>query len=306
MEKTMKKKTALISIGIAGIFLMVSFTSAVGFQSVRSSKENTNSPLFHLRLRKITDPEKGLLVSSSYVGKDKPLQIPLPSRDVLTEEIINQLSSEAVKEKVRFMNCDLLQKWESILSIAKNNLAEINSIIRQDYTEFQRLVADYYNLSEQGAKDQFLEKISAVDRQELNNAEGVQAPQIRSGNITSGPICNITSGHICQITTQPICKITTQPICSIITGFFCWTIYGPICPTTGIKCHPPTSRPKLCSLFLASGKILKTIIILVLLAVVIFVPLAILTFVLMTVFAPARCDQIHERITTWFNCTTPE
>jgi hypothetical protein len=62
----------------------------------------------------------------------------------------------------------------------------------------------------------------------------------------------------------------------------------------------------LCTLFAAAGKILKTLIIVVLLAAVIFVPLAILALVFITVFNPERCNQIHERITTWFNCTAPE
>jgi hypothetical protein len=306
MEKIMKKKTVLISLGIVAIFLMVSFTSVVGFHAVNSSQKNTNSPLFHLRLEKIANPEKTPSLSPLYIGKGKPVQISLPTREVLTEEMLHQLSSEDVKEKVRLLSSDLLQKWENILTIAENNLAEINSLIRQDYTEFQALISEYYSLSEQEAKDQFLEKIRTLDLQGLNDAYTISTPKNSGGNITSGPLCNITSGQFCQITSQPICKITTQPICSIITGFFCWTIFGPICPTTGIKCHPPTSRPKLCSFFISAGKILKTIIILMLLATVIFVPLAILSLVLITVLNPARCDQIHQRITTWFNCTIPE
>jgi hypothetical protein len=43
-----------------------------------------------------------------------------------------------------------------------------------------------------------------------------------------------------------------------------------------------------------------------LLAVVIFVPLGILSLVFITAVNPDRCTQIHDRITTWFNCTTPE
>ena len=306
MEKTIKKKTVIYSMGITTIFLMVSLTSVVGFQAVNTPLKNTNSPLFHLRLEKITNPENNPSLSPMYIGKDKTIEIPLPTREVLTEAMLNQLSNQEIKEKVRFLSSDLIEKWESILTIARNNLAEINSIIRQDYTEFQTITTEYYAFSEQEAKDQFLEMIRALDLQELKETNAAPTPYKPTGNITSGPICNLTSGQFCQITTQPICKITTQPICSITKGFMCWTIFGPICPTTGIKCHPPTSRPTLCSIFAAAGKILKTIIILLLLATVIFVPLAILSLVLITVFNPERCDQIHGRITTWFNCTTPE
>jgi hypothetical protein len=306
MEKTMKKKTALISIGVATIFLLVSFTSAVGFHAVNSSQQNTNSPLFHNRLGNIIRQDTNPSLSSSYIGKDKQIEIPLPIREVLTEEMMNQLSSKDVTEKIRLLNSGQLQKWDIILTIAQNNLPEINRMIRQDYTEFQTLVNEYYSLSEQEAKELFLDSIRAVDLQELKQVDSTPISNEPARNITSGPLCNITSGQFCQITTQPICKITTQPICSITKGFMCWTIFGPICPTTGIKCHPPTSRPKICSFFVSAGKILKTIIILLLLATVIFVPLAIVTLVLITVFNPERCNQMQERITTWFNCTTPE
>jgi hypothetical protein len=306
MEKNMKKKTVLISIGIATLFLLVSFTSAVGFHAVNSSQQNTNSPLFHNRLGNIIRQDTNPSLSPSYIGKDKQIEIPLPIREVLTEEMMNQLSSKDVTEKISLLDSDSRQKWDTILTIAQNNLPEINRMIRQDYAEFQTLITEYYSLSEQEAKDRFLENIRALDLQELKQADSIPLSSKPAGNITSGPLCNITSGQFCQITTQPICKITTQPICSITKGFMCWTIFGPICPTTGIKCHPPTSRPKLCSFFVSAGKILKTIIILLLLATVIFVPLAIVTLVLITVFNPARCNQMQERITTWFNCTTPE
>jgi hypothetical protein len=193
-----------------------------------------------------------------------------------------------------------------LLIIAKTNLDEINRIIRQDYTEFQTLINTYSALSEQEATNQFLEKIRTINFQDLTNVSNIQISETPTKSITSGLLCNITSGQFCQITSQSICQITTQPICSLTKGFFCWTIYGPICPTTGVKCHPPTTRPIPCSIFAVTGKILKTIIIVLLLAVVIFVPLAIVSLVLVTIFNPERCEQTHQQITTWFNCTTPE
>ncbi len=306
MEKITTKKIVLLSIGIVTIFLMVSFTSVVGYQSVVSSQTKITSPLFHLRLEKIINYEKNPYITSLYIGKDKPIEIPLPVREILTEEILNQLSSDEIKEKICHLSSDLSQKWDALLAIGKNNLDEINRIIRQDYTEFQTLINSYATLSEQESTTQFLEEIRMLNFQDLTNTSTILTPETSSRNITSGLFCNITSGQFCQITSQSICQITTQPICSLTKGFFCWTIYGPICPTTGIKCHPPTSRPTLCSIFAVAGKILKTIIIVLLLATVIFVPLAIVTLVFVTIFNPERCDQIHQRITSWFNCTTPD
>jgi hypothetical protein len=304
MKKTIKKKTMIYSIGVATIFVMVSFTSVVGFQMVNSSQKNPNSPLYSLRLGKLINPEKSSSLSPIYIGKDKDVEIPLPTRELLTGDILSQLSSDKIREQILLGGSDLTSKWENILSIGKNNLDEMNSIIRQDYSEFQSLVAQYCTLSTQQAKDQFFEMIREFDTEELKDIPTTPILYDR-GNITSGPLCNITSGQFCQITTQPICQITTQPICSITKGFVCWTIFGPLCPTAGIKCHPPTSRPKLCSFFATAGKILKSLVLILILAAVIFVPLGLLTLVLVTVLNPDRCTQIHDRITTWFNCTTP-
>jgi len=306
MEKTIKRKTMFLSVGIATIFFILSFTSVVSFQAIRSSQTTTITPLFHRRLENIIHLEKIPSLSPMYIGKDRPVQIPLPTREIITKDILTQLSSDAVKEHIRLLNPDLLQKWDSILTIAKNNLAELNRIIRQNYNEYFVYLSKFSLSSKQEAQNQFIDMIHNLELPELKQHTQVSTENTSPRNITTGLLCNITSGQFCQITTQPICQITTQPICSLTKGFFCWTIYGPICPTTGIKCNPPTSRPVLCNIFGAAGKILKTIILILLLATVIFVPIAILSLVFITVSNPERCEQIHEQITLWFNCTTPE
>jgi hypothetical protein len=307
MEKIIKKKAMVISIGILIIFFMASFTSTVAFQSVNTSQKYTHSPLFHNRLQTIIAREKNPSFSWTYLGKNQPIELPLPMREILTDEILTQLSSNDIKEYIRLLNSSLLEKWDNILALAKNSLPEINKIIRQDYTDYQKLFNEFSSLPEQDVKALFVETIRTMDCEEVwqYNPSTVQKHSAAI-NITTGPVCNITSGWFCQITSQPICQITTQPICLVTKGFFCWTIYGPLCKTTGIKCHPPTSRPTLCSIFATAGKILKSIIIVVLLATVIFVPLAIFTLAFITVFNPERCDQMRQKITVWFNCTTPE
>lgn len=306
MKHAMKKKTIVCSLGIAGILCMVTLTSTVAFQSVAHSEKLTSSPLFQSRLNSILSQGRNPSFSSLYIGKERSVDILLPAREVLSRQIINQLSSDEVYEKLRCLDSDLCSKWREIVLILENNLAEINRIIRQDFTSYQRLYTEFSSLSDEQVTQRFLEQIHMIDLQTYKQNEIGDSVQFTTGNITTRPICNITSGQFCQITTQPICQITTQPICLITKGFFCWTIYGPICPTTGIKCHPPTSRPILCSIFAAAGKILKAIIIVVLLATVIFVPLAVLSLVFITVFNPERCEQIHQKITLWLNCTTPE
>ncbi|MBN1861556.1 MAG: hypothetical protein JW840_08870 [Candidatus Thermoplasmatota archaeon] len=306
MKQILEKKIILLSLGIAAALLMLSFSSTVAFQSMNVSETQTYSPLFQRRLNTIITSVNSPSFSSSYLGQDKSLGIPLPTREIFSEGLLIQLSSHEISDQINQLDSSLYTKWRDIVSIAENNIEEINRVIRQDYAYYQRLYAEFSGLSAEQATELFLEKLSLIDCRSLSQGNIFSSSWPSLGNITTRPICNITSGPFCQVTSQPICQITTQPICLITKGFFCWTIYGPICPTTGIKCHPPTSRPVLCGIFAAAGKILKAIIIVLLLATVIFVPLAILSLVFITVFNPERCEQIHERITLWFNCTVPE
>jgi hypothetical protein len=306
MRKTIKKKIAFFSIGTSAIILMVSFTSTVAFQTMNSANKFTVSPLFSRRLETIVSEEKTPVFSSVYIGQNKPVEIFLPTRDILTEDVLEMLTSTDLSEELCFLSDNLQDQWGRICSIARNQLPEINRIIREDYTGYQKLLQEFSSLSEQEAKTRLCEAIESIDFDDCQEKDTMMIPNPFSENITMRPICNITSGQFCQITSQPICQITTQPICSLTKGFFCWTIYGPICPTTGIKCHPPTSRELLCTIFTAAGKLLKSVILVLLLAAVVFIPLAILTIGIITVFNPERCDQMRQRITLWFNCTTPE
>lgn len=305
MEKSLTKKTMFFSIGSATIILILSISSAVSYQAVLSSQTRTNSPLFHLRLEKIIDNADYSSFVPSYIGKDKPVQIFLPNREIFTEDIFNQLSSNEIKEQILLINPELSQKWDDLLVYAKNNIAGINREMRQNYNDYQLYTSRYSLLSKQEAQSQLIDLLKDISFEDFEQNMRIPTQEVSSRNITTGPLCNITSGQFCQITSQPICQITTQPICSLTRGFFCWTIYGPICPTTGIKCHPPTTRPTICTIFAAAGKILKSVILVLLLATVIFVPLGILSLVFITISNPDRCDQIHEKITMWFNCSTP-
>lgn len=306
MQKTSKKKVAFFSIVISASILLVSFTSTVAFQTMNPPYKSTVSPLFSRRLETIISDENLPAFSSSYIGKNRPVGILLPTRDVLSESLVEQLEGIVLSEEFGFIDNDLNEKWDCICHIATNYRSEINRIIREDYTGYQKLLEEFSSLSEQDAKIRLVETIRSIDSEALQENDATRTSNQVSTNITTGPLCNITSGQFCQITSQPICQITTQPICSLTKGFFCWTIYGPICPTTGIKCHPPTSRKVLCSIFTAAGKLLKSVILVLLLATVVFVPLAILTIGVITVFNPERCDQMRQRITLWFNCTAPE
>ena len=74
----MKKKILIGSIIAVVILILVSFSSVVGFQSVKSDSK-IESPLFGVRTnRAINDENNG--VKSDYIGKGKEIKIHLPKR----------------------------------------------------------------------------------------------------------------------------------------------------------------------------------------------------------------------------------
>jgi hypothetical protein len=209
MENTIKRKTLFLSVGIATIFFILSFTSMVSFQAVRSSQTTTITPLFHHRLENIIHLETTPSFAPMYIGKDRSVQIPLPTREILTEDILTQLSSDEVKEHIGLLSPDLLQKWDSILAIAKNTLAELNRIIRQNYNEYYVYLSKVSLSSKQEAQNQFIDMLHNLELQGLKQNNQVPTEDVSPRNITTGLLCNITSGQFCQITTQTICQITT-------------------------------------------------------------------------------------------------
>ncbi|UCF12302.1 MAG: hypothetical protein JSW06_09715, partial [Thermoplasmatales archaeon] len=81
----MKKKLFLGSILAVVILILVSFTSAVGFHSVKSTSA-INSPLFGIRTSRAVNKDSKDVVCD-YVGKGEENSLSIPKRDSETSRI---------------------------------------------------------------------------------------------------------------------------------------------------------------------------------------------------------------------------
>ena len=113
----MNKKILIGSIIAVVLLVMVSFSSVVGFQSVKSDSKIA-SPLFSVRTSRAIDEEsKGL--TCEYIGKDKGVTIYLPTRFVKAELIdrfsiiFNRMDDNSFGMFVDLIIRHLHQKYDS-------------------------------------------------------------------------------------------------------------------------------------------------------------------------------------------------
>jgi len=116
----MKKKILIGSIIAVVILILVSFSSVVGFQSVKSDPK-IESPLFGVRTNRVINDENNV-VRSDYIGKGKEIKIHLPKR---SNEVIS--FKKIVK---RFQNMDD-KSFDKLVNIIINNLRQ-----RADFQNF--------------------------------------------------------------------------------------------------------------------------------------------------------------------------
>ena len=142
----MKKKILIGSIIAVALLTLVSFSSVVGYQSVKSDIK-TNSPLFSVRNSKGD-------VSSNYLGKEDEIDILLPKRNdevVLIERFINIIQKMDEDTFGNFLNkyINHVKQNDEInnAGINEEELEEIISLIR--ITSKEELIL---NIDELGIK----------------------------------------------------------------------------------------------------------------------------------------------------------
>lgn len=298
------KKIAIVSIFIGIILIMFSLTSVVGYYMVQSSESKLNSPLFNVRIGRLVGNNQKSLMKSTYLGKGDFIQLFLSRQDILSMDILTKLSEKNLHDYFESMDEDIVQKWEYLIEIAKLNFPVIDNFIKNDYSEFKSLVEKYADIDKDTLKNIFIDQISLIDKENLENTNTQLYKQKANSqvNITSGTICNITTGPICSITTQPVCSITTQPICLLLTlNPICLTMLGPLCPTTGFKCYTPTTK-LICNVLLNLGPILKALVLILIIGIILLIP----AFIVLTVANPDACSNIKDQITSMFNCSVNE
>lgn len=299
----MKKIIVTFSIVLACILILTSFNPVIGYFSMKNSR-NKNSPLFTVRIQRVQNLQTSTL-TSKYLGKHTLINIVFPTRYIIKNDMLRELSEIEIQKKIGIVDNDVLNKWNFVLQVTENNLVAINKILREESVELRNLIEEYLKLSDDELKQVFLNNLNGLNLHEYSVLP-IYSPKkfnSRTTNITSGFFCNITTGPICSITTQPICELTSQPICDLITILPpCLTLMGLRCPSVGLKCNSPPTTGKICDILTQLGPLLKAVAIIVIIALILFIPIIMIVSVLNT----NACSNIRDQITYVFNCTTPE
>ena len=117
----MKKKILIGSIIAVAIIILVSFTSVVGYRSVKSDSK-IDSPLFSIRNKKGE-------ISSNFIGKGKAINIPLHRKNdkaELVEKIVNRIKmmNEKSLERVTDIIFYKLESDEKIVHTNRNDIKD--------------------------------------------------------------------------------------------------------------------------------------------------------------------------------------
>ena len=293
----MKLSSIILTIGLGLILTLLPLTPAINIHTIHSIQ--TENPLFNTRISRLTQPYKSIGYSS-YIGQDTTNTLPIPTRTLITYDLISRLQTTA--PTLPSSDQGLQQKWQTVLQLLPTLIEQLNNAYREDINEIQTLLSRIKTMDSSSLKQLLFNELNHLKMDDLHSlkTETQSTSKQINQNITSGIICNITSGTICSITTQPVCALTLQPLCAFITMTPpCLTLMGIRCPTAGLKCNAPTTGT-LCQLWGKIGPIIKSILIILLIGLVLFLPV----ILLVTIFAPDICTNIQNRITVWLNCST--
>jgi hypothetical protein len=291
----MKSPTLLITICLGILLLLLPLTPAINIHTIQTT--HPNSPLFNTRISRLTSPNN-INRYSTYIGQYTALSIPIPSRALITTELITQLSEKA--QTLIKPDPDLQHKWTIILDLLPSLLDQLNSYYRENQGDLQPLLSQYRTMDSTTLEKLLCDQLQEIPLDDLQQLKISQPSTTQYQNFTSGIICNITSGSICSITSQPICALTLHPICTLITMTPpCNTMMGIRCPTAGLKCVPPTTGA-LCLFLRNLGPIFKALFIITIIGLIIFLP----AIAIVTILAPDVCTNLKNRLTVWFNCST--
>ena len=141
----MKKKIFIGSIIAVALLILVSFSSVVGYSSVKSDSRIA-SPLFGIRTNRAINKEQDA-VTSDYIGKGKAINIPLPKRNDnvnLMYRMIDFISKANDRTFDRFLDlvCSRLSNEEGFTNKEIDEIIEQCRYIRQYPDEVESVVAN--------------------------------------------------------------------------------------------------------------------------------------------------------------------
>ena len=79
-KKSLNKKMLIISIAVIILIVLTSFTSVVGFKTPKTASIKI-SPLFSIRIERAIEQIKSKIITTEYIGKEKPATIPFPTKN---------------------------------------------------------------------------------------------------------------------------------------------------------------------------------------------------------------------------------
>jgi len=143
--KNMEKRILIGSIIAVVLLVLVSFTSVVGYSSVKSDSK-IESPLFGIRTNKAINNKQDA-VTSDYIGKGKAINILLPKRNdkaLLIEKFVNFIQRmdeksfnkllSIISKDDRIKKYDILEQKE-LLNRIRNNEKVMNQLLAENNAE---------------------------------------------------------------------------------------------------------------------------------------------------------------------------
>jgi len=135
----MKKKILIGCIIAVALLTLVSFSSVVGYSSVKSDNK-VLSPLFGIRTNRAINNKQDA-IESDYIGKGKKNVIPLPIRDekmILLQKVVNKISK--MDEQSRN---ELLERMSSYLDDEDLTIPKLVEFEQElNYSEINVIIGD--------------------------------------------------------------------------------------------------------------------------------------------------------------------
>jgi len=131
----MKKKILIGSIIAVVLLTLVSFSSVVGYSSVKSDSKIA-SPLFGIMTNRATNKEK-YVVTSEYICKGKAINILLPKRNDKAELV------EKFVNRIKMMDDDAFDKFVNIIINNLRQRADFQNFNNEDIVKFLNQIRNY-------------------------------------------------------------------------------------------------------------------------------------------------------------------
>ena len=149
----MKKKILIGSIIAVVILILMTFTSVVGFQSVKSNSK-IHSPLFKIRSERVSNTAQKRFLSN-YIGKEDDITISFPTRDNKTSSILKIMNNIINMDDETFHRfIDKIEKSNQVDAQEVQKVTDACKLIRKISDKGIQYI-DYKDMIEIDTNDEF-------------------------------------------------------------------------------------------------------------------------------------------------------